>query len=98
MAKQKVENEKLVAILSWFFPIGLIWYFADAKMKKSDFAKFHVKQSLICAIASIVLSIIPFIGWLISLVLWVIGLMSAIKGTKKLLPVIGKLAEKWFKF
>lgn len=75
----KVENEKLVAILSYFL-IGIIWYFVDDKMKKSELVKFHVKQSLNLALFSIVLSIalsivspilvfIPIVGWLALLVL-----------------------------
>lgn len=58
MAKSsKIENEKLVAILSYLL-IGIIWYFADGKMKESSLVKFHVKQSLNMLIISVILSIV----------------------------------------
>jgi uncharacterized membrane protein len=46
---------------------------------------------------------VPFVGWLISLVawvalfvLWVIGLISAINGQMKPVPVLGEYYQKWF--
>ena len=102
-----VEKGKICAILAWFFPIGLIWYFLDKNMRKNKFVGFHVKQSLVLAIVSILInivgSIVPVIGWfiilpvggLIVLVLFIMGLIQAIKGEQKELPVIGKFAEKF---
>jgi uncharacterized membrane protein len=115
MAKEKVENEKLVAILLYLIPIvGIIWYFADEKMKKSKFAKFHLKQVLILIILGFgisviilgfgisVIGIIPILGWLIALlgsilifVDWIIGLIAAINGKEKVLPLVGKFADKF---
>jgi len=53
----KNDNSQLCAILSYLL-IGIIWYLVDDKMKKSDFAKFHVKQSIILIIFAIIWSII----------------------------------------
>ena len=104
-----VEQGKICAILAWFFPIGLIWFFVDENMKKNKFAAFHVKQSLVLAIAAIIINvvgtIIPVIGWFIILpvgnlivfVFFIIGLIRAINGEEKELPIIGKFGEK-FKF
>lgn len=108
MAKEQVENEKLVAILSYFF-VGMIWYLADEKVKKSGFAKFHFKQALILLIVSVALSILSsilalvtlgmfgFIAWIINiiiLVLWIIGVINAANMKEKELPVIGGFAKK----
>lgn len=104
-----VEQGKICAILAWFFPIGLIWFFVDENMKKNKFAEFHVKQSLVLAIAAIIINvagtIIPVLGWFIILpignllvfVFFIIGLIKAIQGEEKELPIIGKFGEK-FKF
>jgi len=104
-----VEQGKICAILAWFFPIGLIWFFVDENMKKNKFAGFHVKQSLVLAIAAIIINIagtiIPVLGWFIILpignlivfVFFIIGLIKAIQGEEKELPIIGKFGEK-FKF
>ncbi|MGM5488947.1 MAG: DUF4870 domain-containing protein [Nanobdellota archaeon] len=113
------QNGKTCAILAYLL-VGIIWYFADEKMKKDTFAKFHVKQGLFLLIAGVVISIgvmiistilafIPFIGWIISvllgigvnialLILWIFGLINAINGKKEKVPVIGGYAEKVLTF
>jgi uncharacterized membrane protein len=52
-----IENEKLVSILAYFL-VGIIWYFADEKVKKSNITKFHTKQALNLLIISVAISII----------------------------------------
>jgi len=101
------EKGKVCAILAWFFPIGLIWFFADEHMKKNKFVAFHVKQSLVLAIASLIInvvgSIVPVLGWfiiipignLIVFVFFIIGLIKAINGEEKELPIIGKFGAKF---
>ncbi len=101
-----IENGKVCAILSYLF-IGIIWYFADDNMKKNTFAKFHVKQSLVLLVASIILQVIgtvlPVIGWFLilplsgifSLVWMVIGIINAVNGKEKSLPIIGQYSSKF---
>lgn len=96
--KQKtksVENEKLCAILSYFL-VGIIWYFADEKMKESEFAKYHAKQGLVLIIASIAYSIILqilvsiFILPLILTGLWVgLGMISILYYVPLIWAIIG---------
>lgn len=105
----EADDGKWCAVLSWLFPIGLIWYLVDEKMKKNKFAEFHVKQSLILVILAIAIgigaNIVPFIGryvispvgGLIVLILWIFGLIKAFSGKKDELPVIGQLSKN-FKF
>ncbi len=57
MADKTVEEGKVCAILSYLL-VGIIWYFADEKMKKNGFAKFHAKQGLALLILDVALSII----------------------------------------
>lgn len=111
MAKT-IENEKPVAILSYFL-VGIIWFFVDEKVKKSDFAKFHVKQALNLAIISFVFSFIAGFLTLITLglfaliavpiniailVLWIMGIVYSAQGEKKMIPLVGKFAEKYLTF
>ena len=105
------DNTKLVAILSYFL-VGIIWYFADEKMKQSKLAKFHVKQALFLiligiaiAIVNMILVFIPFIGWFLTillqiamLILWILGLIKAFEGKKDPIPVVGRFASELFKF
>jgi uncharacterized membrane protein len=113
MAKEKEaessgDNTKLCAFLAYLL-IGIIWYFADEKMKKNDFVKFHVKQGLVLLITAVILSfvysILAFIivvGWFIIavlqlcvLILFIIGIINALSGKENKLPIIGGFADKF---
>ncbi|MEM4247352.1 MAG: hypothetical protein QXF14_03455, partial [Candidatus Woesearchaeota archaeon] len=78
--------------------------------KKTDaFAMYHAKPSLVLFIAWIIVYVVgvflPVIGWviilpiggLLLLILWVVGIVNALSGNMKPLPVIGRFGEK-FKF
>ena len=94
----------VVAYILFFIPL-----LTDAK--KDPFVKYHVKQGLALFLSCIaiwilgsIMAFLPIIGWffitildVLLLVLFIIGIMNAIKGEEKPLPVIGKLGEK-FKF
>ena len=86
-------------------------YFVDKK-NQTEMTKFHVKQALNLMIISIGLSIvISIIGSILFfmfffipllnlalLVLWIFGLIHAIKQEQKEIPVIGQFAEKYLSF
>ena len=101
---KNVEDGKVCAILTYLL-IGVIWYFADEKMKKNDFVKFHVKQAIVLFIVSlagsIVLGMTIVLAWLLPLyqvaifVLMVVGIINASNGQKKELPFIGRFGEKF---
>ena len=107
MANKDVEQGKLCAFLMYLFPIGLIWFLVDEKMKKNAFAKFHLKQSIVLLITAVILNvaggIIPILGWFIILplgglftfILWIIGIINSLSGNEKKLPIIGKFADKF---
>ena len=60
----EAEEGKVCSILSYFL-VGIIWYFADEKMKKNAFAKFHAKQGLALLIVCVAVSIVgSVLGWL----------------------------------
>lgn len=93
------DRQKNIAALCYIF--FLIGYFTVEK--DSPFVKFHIKQSLtllIFAVITSVIGIIPLLGWLIaflggilSLILFIIGILNALGGKEKELPIIGKYAE-----
>lgn len=96
-------TKKATGIVSYITIVGwLIAYFAGDR----EGAKFHLNQSLMLAIAELVISIvfrfltaIPVLGLIFALVqmvlgiitfiLWIIGLIHAIKEEEIPLPVIG---------
>ena len=106
VSEKQISNEKLCAILSYLY-IGLIWYLLDDKLKKSDFAKYHVKQGLVLLITNLILGAfmgVPVIGWILApilyviiLVLMILGIINVLANLKRELPVIGQFAN-YFKF
>jgi uncharacterized membrane protein len=55
--KTDISTEKLVSILFWIFPVGLIWYLVEERLQKDAFVKFHFKQWLVATITLIALTI-----------------------------------------
>lgn len=81
----------LLAYLSWLILIPLL----VSPAKDSPFVRFHVNQGLILFIAnliSVALSFvcIGFITSIICFVLMIIGIVNAVQGKAKELPIIGK--------
>jgi len=103
---QKTDTNT-IAIIAYLTIIGLIIAFVMNNEKKDKFANYHIKQSLGIALTALVLSaiaIIPILGWIISflgifiiLFLWIMGLINALNGNKKPVPLLGKKYEEWFK-
>jgi len=95
--KQKNTGMAVVAYLIFFVPLL-------TEAKDDPFVKFHVKQGLVLFLAWIVLTIfsmVPVIGWVLGpilslglLILMVIGILNAVNGETKELPLIGQYASK----
>jgi len=80
------------------FITGIVFLVVE---KESGFVKFHARQSTITFLGLLVLMIV--IGWIpvlnilifvLSLILWLILMVKALRGEKYKLPVVGKLAEE----
>ena len=99
-----VEENKGMAVLSY---IGILVLIPLLAKKDSKFAQFHAKQGLVIFIGEVIISVIgviPFIGWLIWFVGWIflvvisiMGIVNALKGQAKELPVVGGLSHKIMK-
>lgn len=77
----------IVAYLTW---IGLL---VAILAGDKDGAIFHVNQALVILLFSL-LSIIPCIGWvwgIFMFVCWIMGLIAAINEEEKEVPLIGKI-------
>jgi uncharacterized membrane protein len=98
-ANASVDEGKTIAIISYLTWFGLIIAFILNNEKKSDFAKFHLRQSLLLWIG-LLFCWIPIVGWILGvvlLILVIIAFMSAINGERKEVWLIGPLAQEWFK-
>lgn len=98
--KKDIQDNKAMAALSY---IGILVLIPLLAKKDSKFAQFHAKQGLVNFIALIISSIIfvvPFIGWLIGgiayivfLVLAIMGIIAAAQGQYKSLPILSKFSH-----
>lgn len=93
------SDGKNVAIIAHLTLIG--WIIALVmNSPKNEFASFYIRQVLGLMLCTLILSIIPVIGWILSLVvfvLWIVSLVGALNGELKLTPGIGHLFQDWFK-
>ncbi|AFL82246.1 hypothetical protein Aeqsu_2796 [Aequorivita sublithincola DSM 14238] len=100
------DNGKTVAIIAYMTLIGWIIALIMNNGNKTLLGSFHVRQSLgiICVgvllniLASIIsIPIISYIVWAGVVVLWILGLLSAVQGEMKPVPVLGEKFQEWFK-
>lgn len=96
-----------ITIIGW-----LVSYFALHKDKRTELGSYHLRQTLLLFIIGFILQIVQriFISVVPSLtinlvfniayiglfILWIIGLIGAIQGVKKEMPLIGKQAQTMF--
>lgn len=98
---------KNIAIISYLTVIGLILAFVMNNEKKEPFASFHIRQSLglvITSIALAIINVIPVLGWIVSIIgylvllyMWIVGLLNAVNGKEKVVPILGNKYTEWFK-
>lgn len=102
-----VEEGKTTAIIAYLTLIGLVVALVLNMEKKNTFAAFHIRQSLglmLTGLAVSFVSWIPFLGWLVAivamvvlLIMWVSGLLNALNGREKPMPILGAKYIEWFK-
>ena len=91
-----MESNKLMAAISYIWILFLVPLFAA---KDDAFARYHANQGLVLFLVSIVIGIIgliPLVGTIIALiggivtfVFMILGIVNALKGEMKPLPLIG---------
>lgn len=105
-------DKKTLAIISYITIIGWLIAFFQYKDKERDpFVTYHLKQSLGIAIISFILGaainiivrIVPSLSVVVYaniaiLALWVLGIINAVNGQKKPVPVVGPMFENKFSF
>lgn len=101
---KEVEEGKAFAFLGVFLTIVGFIIVLLAK-KDNKYAMYYAKQGLVLFIAYMIVwvaGMIPIIGWfviwpigfILLLILWIIGIVNSLSGEKKPIPLIGKYAEK----
>ena len=99
--EQEIREGKFFAVISY---VSFLCIITLILKKDNKFALFHAKHGLVLfvmEVAAFILSIIPFLGWLIGVFgytlfllisLW--GIMQSALGIYCRIPVITKISEK----
>ena len=109
-APAATTEDRTVAILAYITIIGFIIAIVIHSSKKTALGAFHLRQCLGLLISALALGVggvalmfIPFLGWLavmaawiILLVMWLMGLIAAVNGQQKPMPILGEQYQKWF--
>lgn len=91
---------KTKAIVAHIYWVGWIIALILNSSEKDELTSFYLRQLLGLFLLSLVLWIIPVVGWIANIVVfvfWIISLIGAINGEKKEIPLLGKLFQDWFK-
>lgn len=97
-----VEAGKQFALLGYLIPILIV---IPLIQRDNRFALFHAKQVIMLglfALAILVMSCVkfffcmPYLFVPLLVAFWAIGLISAVRGQYKPLPLLGRFAEEWF--
>ena len=93
--KDDIEKNKVMGLLAY-----ILFFIPLLAAKDSPFARYHANQGLVlflAAILSSVILIIPILGWIIAPILSIVitvlavtGIINALNGKAKELPIIGK--------
>lgn len=103
-------SSKTVAVVAYITFIGwLVSYLFLYPKQKGALGAFHLRQSLGLYLCGLVLSILnrafaSGVMWgvgnivaVILIVFWFIGLVSAINGQERPLPLVGEHFQRWFR-
>ncbi len=95
-----VQKNTLMAVLSYVGPLIILSFLTS---KDDPFVKFHIKQGLVLFVVEIATWFIGSMVWafwpLINLInlavfiLAILGILNAVKGREKALPIVGKFSE-----
>jgi len=100
--KNKVWGaDKVVGILSYATLLGWLVAILLQDKQKSAFTTFHLRQSLGLIITGALLVLLPLVGWLINIAVfigWLYAIYFAIQGRMKKVPVLGNIYQKHLNF
>ena len=90
---------KTKAIIAHIYWVGWVIALVLNSNDKDELTSFYLRQLLGLFLFSVVVTFIPFVqflGWIATLVFWVISLVGAVNGEKKEIPFVGHLFQDWF--
>lgn len=99
-AKEVLSDGKNVGVIAHITLIGWIIALVMNNGNKSDFGSFYIRQVLGIMLLGLILAFIPFVnfvGWILTLAMWIMSLIGALSGEKKPVFLLGNQFQDWFK-
>ena len=106
VAAAAATEDRTVAILSYITLIGFIAAIFMHQNHKTQLGAFHLRQMLgmvLTSAAGAVFGVVPILGWIVwflvvigVFVLWLLGLLAALKGDLRPVPIRGAHYQQWF--
>lgn len=101
-----ITEDRTVAILCYVTLVGFIAAIFLHQSRKTQLGAFHLRQVLglvLTGAAGGVCAVVPILGWIVwfvvvigLFVLWVVGLISALRGDTRPVPLLGEHYQRWF--
>ncbi len=106
-----MARNKGAAVVSYITIIGWVIGYIMYTNKRDTFTAYHIRQSLLLILGTLVLSLMsgyplnignplqPLISLLqlILVIFIIVGIIYAAQGKKKAVPILGDVAQDWFK-
>lgn len=87
------------AIVAHITIIGWIVALIVNSNQRDEFSSFFIRQTLGLHLIFFALRLVPFVGWILSIVVfafWLLSLIYAIQGEAKMIP-FGEYFQDWFR-
>jgi uncharacterized membrane protein len=101
-----LTEDRTVAILSYVTILGFIAAIFVHQSRKTELGAFHLRQVLGLVVTGVVggvCAVVPILGWIVwffvvigLFVLWLLGLISALRGDMRPVPLLGEHYQRWF--
>jgi len=99
-------EDRTVAIVGYLTIIGFIAAIVMHMNRKTQVGAFHLRQVLglvVTGVAGGICAMVPILGWIVWIVvtlgliaLWLLGLLSALRGDMRPVPILGEHYQRWF--
>ena len=96
------QKNTLMAVLSYLGPLVIVSFLVA---NKDPFVKFHIKQGLVLLVIEIACSVLWSFMWqlwmilqlvnLATFILSIVGIINAVQGHEKELPLVGSFAKNF---
>ncbi|SET49676.1 hypothetical protein [Thalassotalea agarivorans] len=100
-SKHHYDMEKFVAVVGYLTIFGWLIAVLVHGNNRSEFARFHLRQSLGLILTSLICCFIPLVGWILMIpvfVMWLVAIFHTLNGQQVLTPLLGEFFQEHLDF